>query len=66
MQPEMNLGTPSIMFFSANLEQLYKVYIAKSITVGEIVNMPSGRVFNFSDDENNYFGVMEEYNDDTK
>jgi lactoylglutathione lyase len=25
----------------------------------EIVNMPSGRVFNFADNEENYFAVME-------
>ena len=59
MQPELNLGTPSLMFFSDDLEQLYNDLINKNVTVGEIVNMPSGRVFNFADDENNYFAVLE-------
>ena len=59
MQPELNLGTPSLMFFSENLDQLYKDFSDKNITVGEIVNMPSGRVFNFADNEENYFAVME-------
>ncbi|KMY51414.1 VOC family protein [Peribacillus loiseleuriae] len=59
MQPELNLGTPSLMFYSENLEQLYKDFSDKNITVGEIVNMPSGRVFNFADNENNYFAIME-------
>ena len=59
MQPEMNLGTPSLMFFSEDLDQLYSNLTNKQVTVGEIVNMPFGRVFNFSDDENNYFAVME-------
>ncbi|WP_066296359.1 VOC family protein [Bacillus sp. FJAT-29937] len=59
MQPELNLGTPSLMFFTENLDQLYKDLTDKYVTVGEIVTMPSGRVFNFADDEKNYFAVME-------
>jgi lactoylglutathione lyase len=59
MAPELNLGTPSLMFFSDNLDKLYNDLSHKNITVGEIVNMPSGRVFNFADSEENYFAVME-------
>jgi lactoylglutathione lyase len=59
MQPELHLGTPSIMFFSENLDQLYKDFKDKNITVGEMVTMPGGKVFNFADLENNYFAVME-------
>ena len=59
MQPELNLGTPSLMFFSENLDQFYNDLLNKNVTVGEIVNMPSGRVFNFADREENYFAVME-------
>ena len=59
MDPGLNLDTPSLMFFTENLEQLYSDLLNKKITVGEIVNMPSGRVFNFADNEENYFAVME-------
>lgn len=59
MQPELNLGTPSLMFFSKKFDDLYSDLLNKNVTVGEIVNMPSGRVFNFADSENNYFAVME-------
>jgi len=59
MSPGLNLGTPSLMFFSENLDQLHSDLSNKHITVGEIVNMPSGRVFNFADREENYFAVME-------
>lgn len=59
MSPGLNLDTPSIMFFSENLDQLHSDLTNKKITVGEIVNMPSGRVFNFADNEENYFAVME-------
>jgi lactoylglutathione lyase len=59
MAPELNLGTPSLMFFTENLDNLYNDLSNKNIKVGEIVNMPSGRVFNFADSEQNYFAVME-------
>ncbi|WP_195575149.1 VOC family protein [Paenibacillus sp. 1001270B_150601_E10] len=59
MEPELNLGTPSIMFLTHDLDKLYQDYQDKGITVGEMVSMPNGRVFNFADDENNYFAVME-------
>lgn len=59
MSPELNLGAPSIMFFSEDLDDLYGTLLNKNVTVGEIVSMPSGRVFNFADNENNYFAVME-------
>ena len=59
MQPELNLNTPSLLFYSENLDELHKDLSDKKITVGEIVNMPSGRVFNFADNEGNYFAVKE-------
>ncbi|MEH7386364.1 VOC family protein [Bacillus sp. JJ1521] len=59
MSPGLNLGTPSLMFFTENLDQLYSDLKNKNVTVGEIVNMPSGKVFNFADNEENYFAVME-------
>ncbi|MGE7930662.1 VOC family protein [Lysinibacillus xylanilyticus] len=59
MQPELNLGTPSLMFFSEDIDKLYNDLLNKNVIVGEMINMPSGRVFNFADNENNYFAVME-------
>jgi lactoylglutathione lyase len=59
MQPELNLNTPSLLFFSENLDKLYKDFLDKNITVGEMVSMPFGKVFNFADNEGNYFAVME-------
>lgn len=59
MQPELNLGTPSLLFFTDNLEKMYTDFTNKNVTVGEIVNMPTGRVFNFADSEENYFAVLE-------
>ena len=59
MQPELNLGTPSLMFFTDKLDELHKDLSDKNITVGEIMTMPSARVFNFADNEENYFAIME-------
>lgn len=59
MQPELNLHTPSLLFFTDKLDQLYKDFSEKQITVGELVTMPTGRVFNFADNEGNYFAVLE-------
>ncbi|QYK67138.1 MULTISPECIES: VOC family protein [Paenibacillus] len=60
MSPELNLGTPSLMFFSENLDQLYDDLSNKNVKVGEIVTMPFGRIFNFADHEENYFAVREQ------
>ena len=59
MSPGLNLGTPSLMFFSNNLDELHSNLSGKDVKVGEIVEIPSGRVFNFADHEENYFAVME-------
>lgn len=60
MEPDMNLDTPSLMFFTDDLDALYEDFSQKNIVIGELVVMPSGeRVFNFADDEANYFAVME-------
>ncbi|WP_147532275.1 VOC family protein [Bacillus marasmi] len=57
--PGVNLETPSLMFFTKNVDQLYQEFKAKNITVGEVINMPEGKVFNFADNENNYFAIVE-------
>ncbi|CAM4384980.1 Glyoxalase [Listeria monocytogenes] len=55
----MNLGTPSILLFGSNVAELYEEYKNKGITVGDLVDLPMGRVFNFSDNEGNYFAICE-------
>ena len=59
MSPELNLGTPSLMFFADDVEQLHRDLTKHEVKVGELVEMPFGRVFNFADSEDNYFAVME-------
>ncbi|WP_256757731.1 VOC family protein [Cohnella sp. WQ 127256] len=59
MSPGVNLGTPSLMFFSDHFEQLHGDLSNKNVKVGDIVNLGPVRVFNFADSEENYFAVME-------
>lgn len=60
LHPELNLGTPSILFSaSAKLETLYAEFQEKGITVGDLIEMPQMKVFNFADSEGNYFAVRE-------
>ncbi|REJ07410.1 VOC family protein [Halobacillus trueperi] len=59
MSPDLNLDPPSLMFFTDHFEQLHRDLLNRKVTVGEIVPMPTGRVFNFADNEDQYFAVME-------
>ena len=59
MSPELKLGTPSLMFYAEDLDSLYEKFKSQGVTVGELVEMPFGKVFNFADNEENYFAVME-------
>lgn len=59
MSPELNLGAPSLLFFTENLDEMYRDLSSKQVKVGEIVQMPTGRVFNFADAEDNYFAILE-------
>ncbi|ATP41371.1 glyoxalase/bleomycin resistance/extradiol dioxygenase family protein [Solibacillus sp. R5-41] len=59
MQPELNLKTPSLLFYSSQLDALYEKLKDLNVTIGEMVTMPFGKVFNFADDEGNYFAIVE-------
>ncbi|WP_033542868.1 VOC family protein [Planococcus sp. CAU13] len=59
MSPELDLGTPSLMFYTEDVESLYADFKERGVTTGELVDMGVGRSFNFADDEGNYFAVMQ-------
>ena len=59
LSPEVNLGTPSLLFATDQFEVLYDRLLEAGVTVGDITPFPGGRVFNFSDPEDNYFAVYE-------
>lgn len=55
----LNLDTPSLLFYTDNFEPLHRQLTDQGVTVGDIVEMPTGRTFNFADPEDNYFAVRE-------
>ena len=59
MDTGLSLETPSLLFYANNFEQLRNELAEKGVTVGDIVEMPTGRTFNFADAEDNYFAVLE-------
>ena len=59
MSPELVLATPSLMFIARDVQGLYDRLVVEQVTVGELVDTPYGKVFNFADFEGNYFAVTE-------
>ena len=60
---EMDMGvsttTPSLIFSTTQFDHLYDRLKSNQNAVGDIMDLPMGRVFNFADAENNYFAVKE-------
>ena len=60
---EMDMGvstdTPSLIFATTQFDELFNRLKDSQVTVGDIMTLPMGRVFNFADEENNYFAVKE-------
>lgn len=55
----MSLETPSLMFEVENIEAVYKDLKERDVYVGELVEIPAMKTFNFSDGQDNYFAVSE-------
>ena len=55
--PEVAGNTPSLMFFADDVMALYKRMKEVGVRVGELVQLPTGLVFNFADNDENYFAV---------
>ncbi|MHB9782803.1 VOC family protein [Streptococcus sp. 10F2] len=59
LSPELDLGTPSFLMESSNLEETYQYMLDMGVLVMPIVDLGFMRVFNFSDLEENYFAIRE-------
>ncbi len=57
--PGVNLETPSLMFEVENIEETYEKLKEKGVDVGELVEIPGMKTFNFNDGQENYFAVSE-------
>lgn len=60
--PELNLGTPSLMFQTQDARALYQKFREQGVTVGELIEMQNRLVFNFADPEGHYFAIQESQN----
>lgn len=57
--PEVNLGTPSLMFKETNFDALYEKLKSLNLTGHDVIEMNGARVFNFQDGQGNYFAVSD-------
>ncbi|HBV23509.1 MAG TPA: glyoxalase/bleomycin resistance/extradiol dioxygenase family protein [Jeotgalicoccus sp.] len=57
--PEVSRETPSLMFEVENIEAVYEELKEKGVNVGELVEIPGMKTFNFNDGQENYFAVSE-------
>lgn len=59
MSPELNLGTPSILFSTQDAAVMRARLESSGVTVGDLVDHGGMVSFNFADPEGNYFAVRE-------
>lgn len=59
MDMSVSTTTPSLIFATTQFDHLYDRLKSNQNAVGDIMDLPMGRVFNFADAENNYFAVKE-------
>lgn len=55
--PEVALNSPSIMFSSDDIVSLYKKMQELGVTLGDLMKLGEEMVFNFADNDGNYFAV---------
>lgn len=59
MEPEMNMGTPSILFSCKDIQTARADLENKGIQTGLIVEMQGIKTTNFCDPENNWYAMRE-------
>lgn len=55
--PEVAGNSPSLMFASEDIFALYKKMQDAHVTLGDLIKLEEEYVFNFADNEGNYFAV---------
>lgn len=53
--PSINVGHPSVMLYTKDIEKSYSDMKSIGIVVGEIMNYPYGRICNFFDNDGNTY-----------
>lgn len=55
--PEVNIAPPSVMFYATDVEGLYRKLLALNVTLGDLMMLGERMIFNFADNDGNYFAV---------
>lgn len=58
--PETNVGHPSVLLSTNNIEKTYEEIKNNGVKVGELKKMPYGSMFNFFDQDGNQYIVRED------
>lgn len=58
--PATNVGHPSIILSTTDIEKTYQEMKNKGVEVEELMRMPYGTMFNFKDQDGNFFMVRED------
>ena len=58
--PSTSVEHPSILLSTTDIEQAYDQMKEKSVEVGEMMNMPYGKMFSFKDQDGNNFLLRED------
>ena len=53
--PSINVGHPSVMLYTKDIEKSYSDMKSIGIVVGEIMNYPYGKMYNFFDNDGNTY-----------
>ena len=53
--PSINVGHPSVMLYTKDIEKSYSDMKSIGIVVGEVMNYPYGRICNFFDNDGNTY-----------
>ncbi|HAK43118.1 MAG TPA: glyoxalase [Clostridium sp.] len=58
--PKANVTHPSILLSTKDIESAYSEMKKKSVKVGELMNMPYGKMFSFGDQDGNEYLLRED------
>ena len=58
--PNINIGHPSVILSTSDIDTTYKELKEKEVEVGELMKMPYGSMFSFKDQDGNEFLIRED------
>ncbi|CYX64312.1 lactoylglutathione lyase and related lyases [Streptococcus suis] len=59
MEPELNLGTPSILMTSVDVAKTYEELVERGVTTNPVMDLGFMKVISFADNDGNYYAIRE-------